>query len=71
MLENQSNKRFDYYRTGFNQPSKCGLCHILLDHFRKNVWKNAKNSFQILEKFQGNGRTSRNAYNASITSSRK
>lgn len=52
MLENQSNKRFDYYRTGFNQPSKCGLCHILLDHFRKNVWKNAKNYSKYWKNFR-------------------
>ena len=31
------NKRFNWHKTVFNQPCKCGFVRILLDHFHKGV----------------------------------
>ena len=65
------NKMFKWHRAGFKQPGKYGFCRIRLDHFHKNVSCNASHLVQILEKLKGNGRTTRNALDTSITSRRK
>ena len=43
------NKRFNWYRTGFNQPGKYCFCHILSDHFHKSVSCNTSYSVQLLK----------------------
>ena len=61
------NRRYNWHRTGFNQPGKCGF-RTLSDHFDKGICCNTSSSVQTLKKLEGNGRTARNALDASITS---
>ena len=65
------NKKFNWQRTGFNQPDKYVFCRILSNNFHKGVCCNASYSVQVQEKLEGNGRIDRNTLNASITSERK
>ena len=60
-------KRFNWHRTGFNKPVQYGFCCILSDHFHKGVCCNACYSVQILDKLEGNGKTARNTFDASIS----
>ena len=60
------NKRFNWHRTGFNQPDNYGFCCILSDHSHNGVCCNASSLVQILEKLEGNSRTARNALDAEI-----
>ena len=65
------NERLNWHKSGFRNPKKYGYCRILSDHFHKGVCRNASFTVQILEKLEGNGRTKRNAMDASITAIRK
>ena len=65
------NERFNLQKTGFNQPSKHGLCLILSDHFHKGVFWSASYSVKILKSVEGNRRIARNALDAFIISRRK
>ena len=65
------NERLNWHKSGFRNPKKYGFCRVLSNHFHKGICKGASFTVQILEKLEGNGRTSRNAMDASITSLRK
>ena len=73
MLEKQcrSIKGFGWHGTSFNQPNKYEFCCSLSDYLHKDIFRNATNSVQTLKKLERNGRTARNALNASITSGRE
>ena len=67
----RSIKRFGWHETSFNQPNKYEFCCSLSDYLHKDIFRNAANSVQTLKKLERNGRTARNALNASITSGRE
>ena len=47
------------------------LCKILSNHFNKGVCKDSDYTFQVIEKFEGSGRTERHAIDPKITSKRR
>ena len=53
------NKKFNFHRTGFNQPGKYSFCHIPSDHFHKDACCSSSCLVQILKKLKGNGGTAR------------
>ena len=63
------NDRFRKHR-GSMESDKPG-CHILSAHFRKGLCKDSDYTVQIVEKLEGNGRTSRGIIDASQTAKRK
>ena len=58
------NQRYTAHRNGFSNPEKYGVCRILTEHFTSGPCKNSTYKVQILEKIPGNGRTARNAIDA-------
>jgi len=65
------NERINFHKTGFRHPSKHGHCKILSDHFNVGVCKGASYKVQIVEKLEGDGRTSRGSLDPSLTQIRK
>ena len=59
----QLNIRFATHRASMSGKIKSNSCKWLAEHFSTGICKNAKYSVQIIEKWQGNGRTSRGAIN--------
>ena len=59
----QLNIRFATHRASISGKLKSSSCKWLVKHFSTGIWKNAKYSVQIIEKWQGNGRTSCGAIN--------
>ena len=57
----QLNIRFATRRASMSGKIKSNSCKWLAEHFSTRISKNAKYSVQIIEKWQGNGRTSRGA----------
>ena len=57
----QLNIRFATHRASTMRKIKSNPCKWLTGHFSTGICKNAKYSVQIIEKWQGNGRTSRGA----------
>ena len=58
-LTQQLNIRFTAHRASMSRKIKPNSCKLLAEHFPIRICKNAKYSVQIIEKWQGNGRTSR------------
>ena len=54
--------------TGFKQPCNYGFYRVVSDHLHKRVRFNASYLVHILETLQGNDRTARNVFAASMTS---
>ena len=59
----QLNIRFVTHRVGMSGTIKSNSCKCLAEHFSTGIRKNAKYSVQIIEKWQGSGRTSCGAFN--------
>ena len=59
----QLNIRFATHRASISGKLKSSSCKWLVKHFSTGIRKNAKYSVQIIEKWQGNGRTSCGAIN--------
>ena len=55
------NISFATHRASMSGKIKLNSCKWLAEHFSTWTYKNAKYSVQIIEKWQGNGRTSRDA----------
>ena len=54
----QLNVRLATHRASMSGKLKSNSCRWLAEHFSTGICKNAKYSVQIIEKWQGNGRTS-------------
>ena len=67
----QLNARFNGHRVGMKNPKKYGTCKILSNHFNKGVCKGSNYSVQIIEKFEGSGRTEDDAIDPKVTSRRR
>ena len=59
----QLNIKFVTHRASMSGKIKSSSCKWLAEHFSAGICKNAKYFAQIIEKWQGNGRTSRGAIN--------
>ena len=57
----QLNIRFATYRASMSGKINSNSCKWFIEHFSTEICKYAKYSVQIIEKWQGNGRTSRGA----------
>ena len=57
----QLNIRFATHRASMGGKTRSNSCKWLAEHFSTRICKNAKYSVQIIEKWQGNGRTSQSA----------
>ena len=55
----QLNIRFATHRASMSGKIKSNSCKWLAEHFSTGICKDAKYSVQIIEKWQGNGRTTR------------
>ena len=58
----QLNIRFATHKASMSRKLKSNSCKWLAEHFSTGICKNAKYSVQIIEKWQGNGRTSHGAF---------
>ena len=57
----QLNIRFDTYRASMSGKIQSNPCQWLAEYFSTGLCKDAKYAVQIIEKWQGNDRTSRGA----------
>ena len=57
----QLNIRFATHKASMSRKLKSNSCKWLAEHFSTGICKNAKYSVQIIEKWQGSGRTSHGA----------
>ena len=60
-MAQQLNIRFVTHRVSMSGKIQSNFCKWLAEHFSTGICKNAKYSVQIIEKWQGNGRTSHGA----------
>ena len=57
----QLNIRFATHTASMSGKLKSNSCKWLAEHFSTGIYKNAKYSVKVIEKWQGNARTSRGA----------
>ena len=54
------NKRFNWHNSWFRNSTSYSFCKILNTHFSKGYCKGSSYTVNIIEKFEGTGRTERN-----------